>query len=61
MALDESTDIKDTAQLFVFIHGVNENFEVIQELAELCSMHGQTTGEKISKEVKDIVKKLKLP
>lgn len=61
LALDESTDIKDTAQLLVFIRGVNENFEVTQELAELCSMHGRTTGEEISKEVKDVIEKLKLP
>lgn len=60
LALDESTDVKDTAQLLVFIRGVNENFEVTQELAELCSMHGRTTGEEICKEVIAVAEKLKL-
>jgi hypothetical protein len=43
LALDENWNIKNTAQLLVLIRCVNENFEVTQELAELCSMHGRTT------------------
>ena len=32
IALDESTDLSDTAQLVVFIRGVTDNFEVIQKI-----------------------------
>lgn len=51
LALDESTDINDTAQLLVFIRGVNTEFEVTEELASMNSLHGTTTGEDIFKEV----------
>ncbi|KAF8791159.1 General transcription factor II-I repeat like protein [Argiope bruennichi] len=33
IAIDESTDINDTAQLVLFIRGVDENFEITEELA----------------------------
>ncbi|KAI6655302.1 General transcription factor II-I repeat domain-containing protein 2A-like [Oopsacas minuta] len=32
LALDESTDVSDTAQLAIFVRGVTENFEIIEEL-----------------------------
>ena len=32
MALDESTDINDNAQLAIFLSGVNNLFEVTEEL-----------------------------
>ena len=35
LALDESTDIEDTAQLLVFIRGIDENFEITEELLSL--------------------------
>ena len=38
LALDESTDVRDTAQLPIFVRGVTENFDVIEELLDLCSM-----------------------
>lgn len=52
IAIDESTDVRDTAQLLVFIRGVNEKFEVMEELAGLCSMQGRTTGKEIAENVK---------
>lgn len=51
IALDESTDISDTAQVLLFFRGVSSNFELTEELAELISLHGTTTGDDIFKEV----------
>ena len=39
LAMDESNDMQDTAQLLIFIRGVNSTFEVSEELAALQS-HG---------------------
>lgn len=47
VALDESTDNTDTAQLAVYVRGVNDNFEVIEELLAVIPMHGQTTAQEI--------------
>lgn len=35
LALDESNDIKDTAQLLIFIRGINENFEITEEFLDM--------------------------
>lgn len=35
LALDESNDVQDKAQLLIFIRGVSSNFEVTEELAAL--------------------------
>ncbi|XP_074033766.1 general transcription factor II-I repeat domain-containing protein 2-like [Leptinotarsa decemlineata] len=40
--LDESTDISSTAQLLIFIRGVTQDFEVLEELFGMCSLKGQT-------------------
>lgn len=60
LALDESTDVSDTAQLLVFVRGVDDKFEITQELAGLASLTGQTTGLEIFDHVKPIVEKLGL-
>ncbi|XP_076304588.1 general transcription factor II-I repeat domain-containing protein 2-like [Tachypleus tridentatus] len=51
LVLDESTDLSSTSQLLVFIRGVNLDFQITEELASVCSMHGRTTGEDIFMEV----------
>uniref|UniRef100_A0A674JUH9 SPIN-DOC-like zinc-finger domain-containing protein n=1 Tax=Terrapene triunguis TaxID=2587831 RepID=A0A674JUH9_9SAUR len=51
LAMDESTDLKDTAQLLIFIRGIDKNFEITEELVGMCSMMGRTTGKDISSEV----------
>ena len=45
LALDESTDNEDTAQLLIFIRGINENFVITEELLGLESMKSTTTGQ----------------
>jgi len=44
IALDESTDTKDTAQLAVFVRGVNSAFDTVEEFVQLVPMKGTTTG-----------------
>ena len=47
LALDESTDQSDTAQLLIFIRGIDENFNIIEEMLDLCQIKGTTTGKDI--------------
>lgn len=49
LAVDESTDISSTAQLLLFVRGINENFEITEELVGLSSLKGTTTGADILK------------
>ena len=44
LALDESTDVDDTAQLLIFVWGISENFEITEELLSMESMKDTTTG-----------------
>jgi hypothetical protein len=61
LAMDESTDSTDTAQLLIFIRGTDENFAITEELAGLCSMKGRTTGKETADEViKCVTEKLGL-
>ena len=45
IALDESTDILDTAQLLIFIRGIDEHFCITEELLSMESLKGSTTGQ----------------
>ena len=47
LALDESTDQSDTAQLVIYIRGIDENFNIIDEMLDLCQIKGTTTGKDI--------------
>ncbi|KAK9527903.1 hypothetical protein VZT92_014420 [Zoarces viviparus] len=60
LALDESTDVQDTAQLLIFIRGVSANFEMCEELAALQSLKGTTTGEDIFGKVCQTMEELDL-
>lgn len=44
IALDESCDVRDTAQLCLFIRGINKKFEIFEELLSIQPMMGRTTG-----------------
>lgn len=60
MALDESTDIADTAQLAVFVRAVTNEFEVSEELLDMCHLKGTATGKNIANEVTKLFEKYKL-
>ncbi|XP_070398336.1 general transcription factor II-I repeat domain-containing protein 2 [Nothobranchius furzeri] len=44
LACDESTDASDTAQLLIFLRGVDNDMNVSEELLDLQSLKGQTRG-----------------
>jgi len=57
LAIDESVDISNTAQLVVFVRRVAEDFEVDEKLLDMASMKSTTTGENIAQEVLKVVEK----
>ncbi|XP_060914195.1 general transcription factor II-I repeat domain-containing protein 2-like [Labrus mixtus] len=61
VALDESTDKTDTAQLSIFIRGINDQFEVTEELMSLCAMHGRSTAKDIFQQLSDAIERAGLP
>ncbi|XP_041447439.1 general transcription factor II-I repeat domain-containing protein 2-like [Xenopus laevis] len=60
LALDESNDVRDSAQLLIFIRATNDHFEVTEELAALQSIKGTTTGEDIYEKVCQTMNDLEL-
>ncbi|KAF6017168.1 hypothetical protein EB796_024498 [Bugula neritina] len=56
IALDESTDKVGTAQLSIFIRGVDKNLIVTEDLLALRSMTGTTTGKDIYNEIMATIK-----
>ncbi|GFY45204.1 proteinral transcription factor ii-i repeat domain-containing protein 2a [Trichonephila inaurata madagascariensis] len=54
-ALDESTDVSDAAQVLIFIRGVDKSYEVYEELLDIDSIHGTTTGADIFKGVENAI------
>lgn len=44
LAVDESTDTSDIAQLSIFFRGVDSSLSITEELLALRPMHGTTTG-----------------
>ena len=55
VALDESTDINDNAQLAIFFCGVNIQFEVTEELLCVKTMQGRTTAKDIFEQLCDAI------
>ena len=54
---DEITDATDTAQLLVFVRGIDDNFDASEELAGMQSMQDRTTGKDICSATIDCVTK----
>ena len=61
IALDESTDCTDTAQLCVFIRGVDKDANITEEFLGLGSMKDTTTGKDIFNHVIKILNQYELP
>ncbi|KAM3850917.1 general transcription factor II-I repeat domain-containing protein 2A-like [Vipera latastei] len=61
LAVDESTDISDTAQLTIFIRGVDSGLCITEELLDITSLHGTTTGKDIFEAVSKSIHDMKLP
>ena len=59
MAIDESTDITSTAQLAVFVRGIDQEFNITEEMLGLQAMKDTTTGD-IFNEVKVLMTKFNL-
>ena len=58
--MDESSDTSATAQLSIFIRGLDSSLCITEELLVLKSMHGTTTGKEIFEEVSKCVTQMKL-
>lgn len=60
VALDESTDVSDTAQLVVFIRGIDAEFNITEELASMVAMMGTTRSADLYEELKKVLERLGL-
>ncbi|XP_057671356.1 protein FAM200A-like [Diorhabda carinulata] len=61
IALAESTDLSDTAQLAIFIRGIDKEFTVTEELLALQPLKATTTEEDIFNEVQKVLTSFGLP
>ncbi|GBP67295.1 General transcription factor II-I repeat domain-containing protein 2A [Eumeta japonica] len=61
ITLDESTDLSDTAQLAIFIRGVDKEFTVTEKLLALQPLKGTITEEDIFNEVQKVFISFDLP
>ena len=57
LAVDESTDQSDTAQLAIFVRDVDDYFNVFEELLALSSLKGQTRGVDILQALKYVMER----
>ncbi|XP_036743272.2 general transcription factor II-I repeat domain-containing protein 2B isoform X2 [Manis pentadactyla] len=57
IAIDEITDINNTTQLAIFIRGVDENFDVSEELLDTVPMTGTKSGNEVFLRVEKSLKK----
>ena len=57
IACDESTDATDTAQLLIILQGIDDNFCITEELLDLSSLKGTTTGKDMFEAMSDSIDK----
>lgn len=60
LALDESTDIQDTAQLLIFIRGIDDKFVITEELLSLEHLKDTTTGQDLFDNVNQCLDRFEL-
>jgi hypothetical protein len=58
--MDESYNLTNTAQLFIFIRGIDATFTVHEELGRLCSLKHNTAGEDLFLKVQETFAALEL-
>nr|XP_039250069.1 general transcription factor II-I repeat domain-containing protein 2-like [Styela clava] len=60
LALDEGTDISDTAQLVIFIRAVTAGFDIVEEFLDMASLYSTTTGQDICEQALKVLKTFEL-
>lgn len=61
VATDESTDTTDYAEVMFILRGIDANFKVTEELAQVVALHGTTKGQDIFQAFLDMLSYLSLP
>ena len=61
LALDESNDIKDTAQLLIVIRGINDIFEITSEFLTMLSLNGKMQRQDLYDWVSAVIERMNLP
>ncbi|XP_067138658.1 general transcription factor II-I repeat domain-containing protein 2-like [Centruroides vittatus] len=57
IALDESCDVKDAAQLLIFIIAITEDFQILEGLLSIVPMKDATKGEDLFREIEKCILK----
>ena len=60
IVLHDCINVSDTCQLSIFVRGVTSQFIIVEDLIDLCSMKGSTTGRDIFDEVRNAMTTIKL-
>ena len=60
VALDESTDISDRAQLIIFIRATTAGFNIFEKHLDMSNMTSPTTGQDICEQVIKVVETFEL-
>ena len=60
MAIDESTDATDTAQLAIFIRGIDDKYDIIEEMAALVPLKDTTKARDLYEAVKNTLQRFSL-